>query len=65
MLNEITGSPAAPFVYVSHNIHIIGKNHIKHCNIMLDGKGVPSTPPSEVRVCIYMYVTSLKIHLYV
>ena len=45
MLNGITGSPAAAFVYVSHNIHIIGKNHIKHCNIMLDGKGVPSTPP--------------------
>ena len=32
---------------------------------MLGGKGVPSTPPSEVRICIYMYVTSLKIHLYV
>ena len=60
MLNGITGSPAAAFVYVSHNIHIIGKNHIKHCNIMLDGKGVPSTPPPLRGTSLHLHVCYLS-----
>ena len=29
MLNDITGSPVALFVYVSHNIHIIQSIHLR------------------------------------
>ena len=29
MLNDITGSPAALFVYVSHNIHIIQSIYLR------------------------------------